>query len=42
MNNQPLVSIQIGSKDRFEKLSNCIESVLSQTYHNFEILIIDG
>lgn len=41
-NNQPLVSIIIVSLNRKSDLSNCIESLNSQTYKNYEVLLIDN
>ena len=38
----PLVSIIIPNYNKEEFLSNCIQSVLKQTYRNFEIIIIDN
>ena len=37
----PLVSIIIPSFDRFDYLMNAVESVLSQDYKNFEIIIVN-
>ena len=37
----PLVSIIIPSFDRFDYLLNAVESVLSQDYKNFEIIIVN-
>lgn len=40
---RPLVSILIPTRDKFQLLNRCIESVLSKTaYKNFEIIIIDN
>jgi O-antigen biosynthesis protein len=39
---QPLISILIPSKDQPEVLERCVESILSSSYKNFEILIIDN
>ena len=36
-----LVSVVIPSYNRFEYLKNAIDSVLSQTYNNFEIIVIN-
>ena len=38
----PLVSIIIPNYNKEEFLSSCIQSVLNQTYKNFEIIIIDN
>ncbi len=38
----PLVSIIIPNYNKEEFLSICIQSVLNQTYKNFEIIIIDN
>jgi GT2 family glycosyltransferase len=41
--NQPLVSILIPTKDHFELITRCIESILSNTcYSNYEIVILDN
>ena len=37
----PKISIIIPTHNRFEKLSELISSILSQTYQNFEIIMID-
>jgi GT2 family glycosyltransferase len=37
----PFLSILIGSKDRPDDIIRCLNSVLSQTYENLEILILD-
>ncbi len=37
----PLVSILIGAKDRPNALIRCVQSVLTQTYKHFEIIIFD-
>lgn len=42
MDNQPLVSIIIPTYNRAEYLKQAIESVLVQTYTNFELLILDN
>jgi glycosyltransferase involved in cell wall biosynthesis len=41
-NNKPLVSIIIGTKNRSKLLPRAINSILQQTYINWECLIIDG
>jgi|Deesub1362B_J571_1020462.scaffolds.fasta_scaffold02302_3 GT2 family glycosyltransferase len=38
---EPLVSVLIGTRDRPESLLRCLDSVLSQTYPEFEILVLD-
>lgn len=35
------ISIIIPTYNRKEKLEKCIDSILNQTYHNFEIIIVD-
>ena len=40
--NNPLVSIICVCKNRKEYIRQCVESVLSQNYENFEFLIQDG
>ena len=42
MDNQPLVSIIIVNLNRLKELNNCIESLNSQNYKNYEILLIDN
>ena len=39
---KPLVSIIIPNYNKEKFLSICIQSVLNQTYKNFEIIIIDN
>lgn len=36
-----MISVLIATKDRPQKLKACIRSILLNTYHNFEILILD-
>ena len=39
----PLISIIVPTNKRIEYLKKCIESIIEQTYTNFEVLIIsDG
>ena len=38
----PKISVIIPTKDRVEYITEAIQSVLKQTYQDFEILIIDG
>ena len=42
MDNQPLVSIVIVNLNRFKELTHCIESLNSQNYKNYEIILIDN
>ena len=42
MDYQPLVSIIIVNLNRVKELTNCIESLNSQNYKNYEILVIDN
>jgi glycosyltransferase involved in cell wall biosynthesis len=41
MNNQPLVSIIIPTYNRAHLIGETLDSVLSQTYHNWECIIVD-
>lgn len=41
LTNKPLVSIILPTKDRIKVLSYAIDSVLAQTYPNWELLIVD-
>ncbi len=41
-NDQPLVSVVIVSKDRKKDLVECIESYISSSYKNIEIVVIDN
>ena len=38
----PLLSVILATKNRPEKLKNSIESVLNQTFDDFELLVVDG
>jgi len=40
-NNNPIVSVIISTHNRENKIGATIESVLNQTYQNFEIIIVD-
>ena len=42
MDYQPLVSIIIVNLNRVKELTNCIDSLNSQNYKNYEILVIDN
>jgi glycosyltransferase involved in cell wall biosynthesis len=41
MNNKPLVSIVFTSYNHLEFLEQAIESILNQTYKNFELIVVD-
>lgn len=41
MSDAPLVSVVIGTYNHGKYLPSCIDSVLNQTYTNFEIIVID-
>lgn len=41
MNTKDLISVIIPSYNRFEYLQNAVESVMSQTYRNFEIIVVN-
>lgn len=41
MENQPLVSVIISTYNRPEKLEKAIQSVIKQTYKNWELIIVD-
>ena len=40
-NNNPLVSVIIGTYNRSDKLKRCIDSILRQDYKNLEVIVID-
>lgn len=42
MNNNPLVSIIIPTKNSAEFLENCLKSIISQTFKNIEIIVVDN
>lgn len=42
MQNQPLVSVITITRNRGKLLGRCIKSVLGQTYHNIEHIVVDG
>ncbi len=42
MNNKPLVSIIIRTKNEERWIGPCLESIHNQTYDNFEIIIVDN
>lgn len=37
----PLVSVLIGTRNRPELLSRCLKSIISQDYHDLEIIVLD-
>lgn len=39
---KPEISVVLATKDRPQKLVKSIESVLGQTYDNFELIVVDG
>ena len=39
--NKKLVSVVIPSFNRFDSLLNAIDSVINQTYDNFEIIVVN-
>ena len=41
MQEQPLISIIVPVYNAAAHLRRCIESILKQTYHSFELLLID-
>lgn len=40
-NRVPLVSVAVATKDRVELLEECIDSILLQTFQDFEVVVID-
>lgn len=40
--NDPFVSVIIPTKDRYDVLALCLERVLKQTYHAFEVVVADS
>src|SRR3989344_3479792 len=42
MNKNPLVSVIVPTKNSGEYLNDCLRSVVSQTYKNIEIIIVDN
>ena len=40
--NEPTVSVILATKNRPKKLEKSIESVLGQTYRDFELIVVDG
>lgn len=42
MKNNPLVSIIIPTKNSAEFLENCLRSIISQTFKNIEIIVVDN
>ena len=42
MNNSPLLSICVSIHNTAKYLSRCLESLLKQTYSNFEIILVDN
>ena len=41
LNNNPLVSVIIGTNNRPQLLRNCLESLLVQTYKSFEVVLVN-
>ena len=39
---QPLVSVIVPTKNSEKFLARCLESIKNQTYHNFELLVVDN
>jgi len=39
---KPQISVVIMTKNRADKLKNCLDSLVKQSYRNFEVLIVDG
>ena len=42
MNNSPLVSIIIRTKNEERWISSCLNEVFKQSYKNFEVIIVDN
>jgi glycosyltransferase involved in cell wall biosynthesis len=42
LTNKPRVSVIIPTKNRCKALKECLDSLLKQTYKNFEVVIVDG
>ena len=41
MNDKPLVSVLIGTRNRPQPLLRCLNSILSQNYPKLEVLVLD-
>lgn len=39
---KPKISVVIVTKNRANKLKNCLDSLTKQSYKNFEVLVVDG
>jgi glycosyltransferase involved in cell wall biosynthesis len=39
---KPKISVIIVTKNRAHKLKNCLDSLVKQSYRNFEVLVVDG
>lgn len=39
---QPLISIVIPTKNSANTLDSCLRSIVTQTYHNIELVIVDS
>jgi teichuronic acid biosynthesis glycosyltransferase TuaG len=42
INNEPLVTIIVTTSNREVYLKECVESILNQTYTNFELIVVDN